>query len=322
MRILGPEAALALVPLAFTEGEAIAVVFYTQGGESTSVLAQSLRELGVDPQIVGEDYIETYVPLQQLAAVSNLAGVGRIDAMIPPLPAQSTGPPFSPALSSHGVQAWWTVGYTGQGVKVGIIDRSFTSYRQAVQAGEVPAPAGVRCYFPRGDWNLYSWLLANCGGRWHGMAERVALHGTAVAEALVDIAPDVTVYLASVHSRGQLRAAVKWLVEQDVDIINHSVAWSWDGPGDGTSPHGNSPLHTVDYAVQNGIIWFNGAGNFNPHTWYGSFSPSKTVPEMFQKTPWYWHSFTGTGLLKQDRCSLVKVKEGKASRDPVAVGGQ
>ncbi len=84
----GPEAALALAPLALPEAEAIAVVFYTQGGQSTAGLAQALRDLGIDPRIVGEDYIESYVPLPLLALASDLDSVEYMKAIIPARPAQ------------------------------------------------------------------------------------------------------------------------------------------------------------------------------------------------------------------------------------------
>ena len=87
----------------------------------------------------------------------------------------------------------------------------------------MPAPAAVRCYLQKADADenpIYSSALADCGGDFHG---------TAVAEALLDVAPQVTVYLASVKSWIELKHAVAWLVDpdQDVDIINHSVAWGW-----------------------------------------------------------------------------------------------
>ena len=258
---------------------------------------------------MGEDYIESYVPLPLLALAADLDSVEYMEAIIPARPAQGSAPAvsLSPALPAHGVLAWQAGGYTGQGIKVGIIDGGFDYYSQAVQAGEVPAPAAVRCYLQQEDADgnpIYSLALADCGGHWHG---------TAVVEALLDVAPEVTVYLANVNRPGELRLAVAWLVVQDVDIINHSMGWRWDGPGDGTSPKSNSPLRTVDYAVQNGITWVNSAGNENRNTWYGDFNPSRSVFDLFQKTPRYWHSFTGTARhwRRKARCSFVDLKQGE-----------
>ena len=312
----GPEAALALAPLALPEAEALAVVFYTQGGASTSALAQALRDLGIDPQSRGEDYIVSYVPLPLLALASDLDSVRYMKAIIPASPAQGAGPASSPspALSAHGVQAWWTAGHTGQGVKVGIIDSGFDYYSQAMQ----PAPAAVRCYLQQEDAAENTPLdsehppphlstLQDCGG---------SAHGTAVAEALLDIAPEVTVYLARTKRPDELKAAVEWMVEEGVDIINNSQGWIWDGPGDGTSPDSDSPLRAVDYAVQNGITWISSAGNSNLSVWYGAFRPHQRVLDKILSSPWYWHLFSEPGLLDPNDgiCSFVELEQGDLLR--------
>ena len=305
----GPAAALALAPLALPEAEAIAVVFYTQGGASTSELVRSLSTLGISAHSEGENYIVTYVPLQHLTTVSTLAGVVRIEAMIPMQPFQSSGPTASPspAVAAHGVQAWWTAGYTGQGVKVGIIDGGFDNYSQAVQAGEVPAPAAVRCYLQKEDAIEYSPALADCGG---------TAHGTAVVEALLDVAPEVTVYLASIQRTDELKDVVAWMVGEGVEVINHSAGLSWDGPGDGTSPIELSSLKTVDYAVQNGITWINAAGNSNLQTWYGAFRPHQRVLDKILSSPWYWHLFSVPGLSdpNDEICGFVELEQGDLLR--------
>ena len=61
------------------------------------------------------------------------------------------------------------------------------------------------------------------------------------------------------------------MVAQGVDIINQSLVWTFDGPGDGSSPYSNSPLKAVDTAVSGGILWVNAAGNAAKKTWFGPF---------------------------------------------------
>ena len=92
-------------------------------------------------------------------------------------------------------------------------------------------------------------------------AVRGAIHGTIVAESVIDIAPEVTLYIANPQSKGDLRDAADWMVSEGVSVINHSVGWLFDGPGDGTSPLSSSPLRTVDRAVASDMIWVNAAGN-------------------------------------------------------------
>ena len=96
-------------------------------------------------------------------------------------------------------------------------------------------------------------------------------HGTAVAETLIDVAPEVSLYIAKVNYKGDLQSAVEWMVSQGVSVINSSIIWTFDGPGDGTSPFSYSPLTTVDLAVEKGVVWINSAGNSARRTW---FSPA------------------------------------------------
>ena len=88
----------------------------------------------------------------------------------------------------------------------------------------------------------------------------------------MDIAPEVSLYLANPQSFGDLRNTVDWMISEGVSVINHSRSWTFDGPGDGTSPFTNSPLKTVDRAVDAGIIWANTAGNHANNTWFGAYS--------------------------------------------------
>ena len=99
-----------------------------------------------------------------------------------------------------------------------------------------------------------------------------AEHGTIVAESVVDMASEVSLYIANPQSKGDLQDAVDWMVSEGVAVINYSVGWTFDGPGDGTSPLSVSPLNTVDRAVARDIIWVNSAGNSARNTWFGAYS--------------------------------------------------
>ena len=61
------------------------------------------------------------------------------------------------------------------------------------------------------------------------------------------------------------------MVSEGVLVINESRRWPFDGPGDGTSPFSNSPLNTVDRAVDGGAVWVNAAGNLARTTWFGDY---------------------------------------------------
>ena len=125
------------------------------------------------------------------------------------------------------------------------------------------------------------------------------VHGTAVTETVFDIASRATYYISNPHSQGDLQTAVNWMIEQNVDVINMSLAWAWDGPGDGTSPFITSPLNSVDIAVANGITWVNGAGNHAEYTWFGPFANPDFTSDA-------WHNFSGS-----DECNEVTLEAGQ-----------
>ena len=68
----------------------VAVTIYLSGNVDDVV--KFLEDNGGSPRNVGEDYIETYVPLSLLGQVSEQPGVIRVREIVPPEPAQSGRP--------------------------------------------------------------------------------------------------------------------------------------------------------------------------------------------------------------------------------------
>ena len=237
----------------------ILVTFYVDPERADDV-RQYLEDNGVYVRNVGEDYIEAHVPPLLLPAASERPGVLRVDTVIPPQPAQ--GRVISQGVGLHRATAWHNAGYGGQGVKIGIIDSGFEQFGLLQQGGELPPNVLARCYFDGPQ--RPSPRLNDCAAD--------GFHGTAVAEAVIDVAPDAQLYIAQPISFGDLRNAVDWMAGQGVQVINYSIGHPPDGPGDGTSPFSNSPLRTVDVAVSAGITWVAAAGNSARETWYGTFS--------------------------------------------------
>ena len=240
----------------------VAVTIYLSGNLDDVV--KFLEDNGGSPRNVGEDYIEAYVPVTLLGQVSERPGVIRVREIVPPEPAQSAqqiaghGPPV------HGSTAWNQAGFGGQGVKVGVIDTefSFNDFR-GLMGTEFPSSVQARCYT---DVGRFTSNLSNCGNALVGNN-----HGTLLAEAVMDIAPEASLYIATPWSLGDLQTATDWMVSQGVSVIVHGVTHSFDGPGDGTSPFSDSPLKTVDRAVAGGIVWVNSAGNYYQSTWFGTY---------------------------------------------------
>ena len=260
-------------------GGSVAVTVHLDGHVSDVVAF--LGDNGGDVRNEGSNYIEAYVPVGLLGRLSEQPGVARVWEIIPPQPA--FGNVTSQAVTLHQADSWQNSGFRGQGVKVGVIDVGFTGY-SSLMGVELPNDIVARCYT---DVGVYSSNLSDCEAADEeppastpaqcqdyvaGLYAGGEPHGTAVAEALIDIAPDAALYIANPYSNGDLQATAAWMADQGVTVINHSVSWTFDGPGDGTSPFSFSPLNTVDQAVARGITWLNAAGNSAGDTWFGSFS--------------------------------------------------
>ena len=242
------------------KGSSLAVTIYLSGHAGS--VAEFLEENGGDPRNVGEDYIEAYVPVTLLGQASQRPGVIRAGVLIPPKPLQDSSLVAGQGPEAHGSVAWNDVGLTGEGIKVGIIDTGFVDFG-SLMGTELPATVEARCYV---DVGVSTEDPLDC--------ESDDNHGTIVSESVMDIAPEVSLYIANPLSKGDLQEVVDWMVSEGVSVINHSVGWTFDGPGDGASPYSNSPLNAVDRAVDGGILWVNAAGNTAQDTWFGGYSDS------------------------------------------------
>ena len=257
-------------------GGSVAVTVYLDSHVSDVVTF--LEDNGGAPRNVGSDYIEAYVPVGLLGLLSQQPGVTRVWEIIPPQPAY--GNVTSQAVGLHLADSWQNAGYQGQGVKVGVIDLELGGLTR-LMGTELPSNVNVRCYT---DVGVFTTNLSDCEAV-SPVPPSIAPHcrdyvadlyqdnghGTAVAEAIIDIAPEVTLYLAYPASPGDLQEITRWMEQEGVTVINHSVGWFYDGPGDGTSPTSDSPLRTVDQAVAGDITWLNSAGNHGDRTWFGSY---------------------------------------------------
>ena len=262
--------------------ESVAVTLYITEGYTQDVW-DYLEQSGASPRNIGVDYIEAYVPVSLLPEASTQEGVISIRTIILPQPAQGTV--VSEGVTVHGASAWHDAGFKGQNVKIGIIDTGFEGFA-ALQGTELPSDVEARCYT---DVGVFTFNLADCADSEDSEGRRI--HGTAVSEALFDIAPDATYYIANTSSWGDFIATAEWMVEHDVDVINMSVSYIWQGPGDGTSPFSNAIFVGVDAAITGGITWINSAGNAAQATWFGNFSDTDTDG---------WHNFSG-----DDECNSV-----------------
>ena len=261
-----------------SSGSSVAVTVYLSSNVNDVV--QFLEDNGGDPRNVGEDYIEAYVPVTLLGELSEQPGVTRVQEIIPPEPAY--GEYVSQGVQEHLSQAWNDAGYSGQGVKVGVIDLGFYGLR-SLMGTELPTNIQGMCYTDIGEFShdlsdcdmvddISPLTPEKCVEAALRQAPENSVHGTAVSEAVIDIAPGASLYVANPYSRGDMQDVVAWMASEGVSVINYSASRIFDGPGDGTSPSSVSPLNTVDQAVANDIIFVTSAGNSADNTWFGDYS--------------------------------------------------
>ena len=124
-----------------SQDESVAVTIYLS--DNVDDVATYLEDHGGDPRNVGEDYIEAYVPVTLLGTVSEQPGVLRVREVVPPQPAY--GNFTSQGVQAHGTAAWNQAGYSGQGIKVGVIDRGFEGLND-LRGTELSASVVARCY--------------------------------------------------------------------------------------------------------------------------------------------------------------------------------
>ena len=246
-------------------GQSVAVTLYIIESYADAVTSY-LEANGASPRNIGADYIEAYVPVSLLVEASRREGVLSVRTIVPPQPDQGTV--VSGGVAAHGVPAWHAAGFKGRGVKIGVIDLSFKGFA-GLMGSELPATVNARCYSSVGKFTAN---LSDCISK--SSPEKSRKHGTAVTEALFDIAPQADYYIADTSSYSDLLNTVRWMASQGVDVINVPVGWGFNGPGDGTTHYSNAPLKSVDAAVNGGIIWINAAGNSARASWYGSFEDS------------------------------------------------
>ena len=182
---LTAQAAAASAPMYY--GQSVAVTLDIIEGYADAI-ASYLEANGASPRNIGADYIEAYIPVSLLAEASDQEGVLSVRSIVPPHPDQGTV--VSGGAAVHGVTSWHAAGFKGRGVKIGVIDLSFKGFA-GLMGSELPATVNARCYTGAGSFTAN---LSDCIST--SSPERSRKHGTAVTEAVFDIAPQADYYIA------------------------------------------------------------------------------------------------------------------------------
>ena len=223
------------------DGENITVVLEPrQGRLSESIDFGALSSLGVRIVAQSRHLVEVSAPIAALERLTQVDGVQFVRLPIKP----------KPLVVSEGVerikaQIYSRSGFTGRGIKVGVIDIGFVGVPSLQNRGELPN-LSHRDFTGEGIFQQ---------GR---LSESARVHGSACAEIVYDIAPDAEIYLYKVSGMVSLENAKDAAIQEGVDIVTVSLGWDFArGFGDGTG----IACEIVDDAFQNNVLWVNAAGN-------------------------------------------------------------
>jgi outer membrane protein assembly factor BamB len=187
--------------------------------------------------------LQISLPISNMYALADsavFAGV-RLPVLAEPL----AGTYSSEGVSRSGADNWHTLGITGRGVKVAVIDVGFAGYTSLINT-DLPPSALL---------HTKSFLSNASMG--------TSTHGTQVAQTLYDMAPGTELWLVTVSTDLEFAEAMDWLITQDVDIINSSIGFLNYDDGDGNGAVGG-PNPLVDSVIRvdsAGILFVMAAGN-------------------------------------------------------------
>lgn len=225
---------------------------------ATSAVEQWLHERGALFVSARRNRMEAFVTpdfLPELERHPDVAFVERPLYAVLPEPAPTAAPVklgtlavTSEALEAMNLAQWSAEGLTGNGVRVGIIDVQFGGWEDLLGVELPPAD--------RTTYRAFNGATVSAD----------AVHGTACAEIVHDIAPDAELYLAHIRSLNGLYSALDWFIEQGVDVATMSLGWYGTGPGDGTGET-NDELSAFIAAAD--APFFSSAGNERRSHWQG-----------------------------------------------------
>ena len=128
------------------EKESVEVIIEPAGGRSEIVDVIELKSLGAEVANRSESLIRAKVPMAALNSVSRK--VKGVDFIRRPYKPRTLKVDKSEGVDKTGADNYQEAGYTGEGIKVGIIDLGFDHLTEAKESGDLPPEplcAPIRC---------------------------------------------------------------------------------------------------------------------------------------------------------------------------------
>ncbi len=156
----------------------------------------------------------------------------------------------SEGLQAMNADVWHSAGFRGEGLKVAVIDVGFAGY-SSLLGTELPTSSSVY-------WNDFS-----------GFGFENSKHGTACAEIVYDLVPDVAeMNLFSTATDVDIVSGIEMAQYYGVNVISLSVGKLAWGPGDGTGIIADA----IDAYVNAGNLISIAAGNSRIAHWQGGWN--------------------------------------------------
>lgn len=243
-------------------GDRVAVMFVFVNSIAADSALPVIQAAGADIIARYDRWIDARVPVLSLDVLAQLPGISLVRRVIPVTPvdgandqpaahtaAQAIGTYLTEGVAASNANTWHTLGYTGNGIRVAILD-TFQDFATAQSAGEVPPSSRVTTYID---------------------IDADSRHGTAVAEIIYDMAPGVAQILSSPVTVTDMASRIIGLAElpsgSRPHIISSSMGFFNFEPGDGSG----GVSQAINYAQSKGIFYAQAAGNQALANWQASF---------------------------------------------------
>ena len=224
---------------------------------NVNILSMQIEALGGTVETTYKQLVQNKIPINSLLHLANTHSTKYLRLPYKPILLET-----SEGVSKTGANQWHNLlPYRSEGAKVCILDVGFKDY-ESLLGSELPSNVVASSFRADND------IEAN------------SEHGTACAEIVYDMAPNVEMWLSNPGTLAEVGNAVDWLISQGVEIISYSMGWYNLGPGDGTG----YICDIVKKAYDAGIVWVSAAGNEAESHWSGIFNDTDNDG---------WHNFYG-----------------------------
>jgi len=216
-------------------------------------LNATLKALGGRVDASSRSYTRLLVPFPRLQQLSTAFPNLPLSTPFPVQPVYGLGTIVAEGVPLTAADGYQAGNLTGAGVRVAVVDLGFSNLSNAISQGELPAGA---CD------GVHSVDFTGTG------LESGTVHGTGVAEHVIDMAPGVELYCLKVSDRVGLENAADYIRSNNIQIANHSVAWVLASYYDDSGLINGIINDSYD---MDGIFWTVSSGNAARQHWRGNW---------------------------------------------------